>query len=59
MYERSDINDLFKLIENGLLKLGSAGGFEIIGVYSLEEWREAWDVAAECALYGQMTLIKT
>ncbi|KAK4903067.1 hypothetical protein LTR49_026875 [Elasticomyces elasticus] len=59
MYERSDINDLFKLIENGLLKLGSAGGFEVTGIYPLEQWKEAWDDAAENALYGQITLIKS
>ena len=59
MYERSDINDLIKLIENGLLKLGTAGGFEVTGVYRLEQWKEAWDDAAENALYGQFTLIKS
>jgi threonine dehydrogenase-like Zn-dependent dehydrogenase len=47
MYERSDREELFKLVEAGLLKLGKIGGCEVGGVYGLDEWREAFDKAAE------------
>lgn len=57
MYERSDVADLFKLIENGMLKLGEAGGFSVAGEYALEEWKDAWDAAAENARFGQNVLI--
>ena len=58
MFERSDIADLFKLVENGMFKLGEAGGLEVTGVFPLEQWKEAWDLAAEKALFGQQALIK-
>ena len=58
MYERSDIAGLFKLIENGMLKLGEAGGSTVVGEYSLEQWKEAWDAAAENAGLGQVVLMK-
>ncbi|TKA83208.1 hypothetical protein B0A55_00654 [Friedmanniomyces simplex] len=58
MYERSDVADIFKLLESGMLKLGAEGGAELVGKFPLEQWREAWDAAAESALMGQSVLIK-
>lgn len=58
MYERSDIADMMKLIEHGLLKLGEHSGTEVVGEYPLEQWKEAWDAAAEHAGMGQGVLIK-
>ncbi|KAK5175363.1 uncharacterized protein LTR77_000502 [Saxophila tyrrhenica] len=55
MYERQDIYDLFKLVESGLLDLSVA---EVTGEYPLEEWKAAWDDAAENARFGQIALIK-
>ena len=58
MYERSDIADMFKLVEGGMLKLGAEGGAESVGEYSLEQWEEACDMAYENALMGQVVVMK-
>lgn len=55
MYERSDITDFIKLVENGILNIGLV---EIVGEYPLEEWSEAWDKAAAKAGFGQIVLMK-
>ncbi|KXL43353.1 MAG: hypothetical protein FE78DRAFT_33619 [Acidomyces sp. 'richmondensis'] len=57
MFERSDILNLLKLVNIGELKLGEGGGTEIVGRFSLEQWKEAFDVAAENTGFGEMTLI--
>lgn len=58
MYERSDIADLIKLVEHGMLKLGKAGGSHTVGRYPLEQWKEAWDKAAEHTALGDQVLIQ-
>ena len=58
MYERSDCAEMSKLIERGMLKLGKTGGAEITGVYPLEQWKDAWEMAAEKAFVGQYSLIR-
>ena len=58
MYERSDIPDLIKLVEHGMLKLGEGGGSRITGRFPLEQWKEAWDVAVEEAGFGKTVVIK-
>ena len=55
MYERSDVFDLIKLVENGMLNVGLV---ELVGEYPLEEWSEAWDKAAAKAGFGQLVLMK-
>ncbi|KAF5867793.1 putative alcohol dehydrogenase protein [Botrytis fragariae] len=40
MYEREDAKGLIKLVESGLLKLGKAGGKEVVGEFSIEQWDE-------------------
>ena len=55
MYERQDVADLFKLVENGMLDLNVA---QIVGEFPLEQWKEAWDAAAEKAGFGQSVYIK-
>lgn len=57
MYERSDIADMVRLIENGMLKLGVAGGFEEPAVFPLEKWQEAFDEAAENVGIGKSVVI--
>lgn len=57
MYERGDIAGFMRLVHSGLLKLGRAGGNEITGGFGLEEWDEAFTMAAEKARVGQMALI--
>ena len=55
MYERSDVFDFIKLVENGMLDLGIA---EIAGEYALEQCDEALDKAAEKSGFAQMVLMK-
>jgi D-arabinose 1-dehydrogenase-like Zn-dependent alcohol dehydrogenase len=38
--------DLIKLLERGLLKIGTRAGMEVVGKFGLEDWQEALDVAA-------------
>ena len=54
MYEREDIADLIKMIENGILDIGVA---EVVAKYPLEQWNEAWDKAAAKAGFGQVVTI--
>lgn len=55
MYERQDIFDLLKIVGNGMLDLNVG---RIIGEFPLEQWKEAWDAAAENAGFAQQVLIK-
>ena len=55
MYEREDIADMYKLVENGLLDLSIV---KIVGEYPLEKYKEAWDHAAEMAGFGETVIIK-
>ena len=55
MFEREDITDMIKLIENGMLDLGVV---QVVGEYPLEQWKEAWDKAAGKAGFGQVVVIK-
>lgn len=55
MYDRSDMEDFIKLVENGILNIGLV---EVVGEYPLEEWKEAWDKAAGKAGFGQIVLMK-
>lgn len=57
MYERSDVNDLIKLVENGILKLGDQGGCRVVGRFPLEQYEQAWDTAAEHAGLGENVVI--
>ena len=57
MYEREDIPKIMKLVHRGLLKLGEKGGNQIVGKFGLEQWKEAFDTAAEKAQLGQMAVM--
>lgn len=57
MGSRKDIVDIMKLVTSGLLKLGQAGGSEVVGEYPLELYREAWDVAAVNNSMGKIVTI--
>ena len=57
MYDREDIAGFMRLVNTGLLKLGPKGGNEVTGRFGLEQWREAFDLAAEKARVGQMALV--
>ena len=55
MYEREDIVDLVKMVENGVLDLRT---IENAGQFPLEQWKEAWDDAAEKTGFDQLVVIK-
>ena len=57
MYDREQIAGFMRLVNSGLFKLGPKGGNEIMGKFGLEQWSEAFDMAAEKARVGQMTLM--
>ena len=54
MYEREDIADMFKLVENGLLDLGIQ---KVVGKYPLEQYKEAWDHAFEKSALGETVVM--
>jgi threonine dehydrogenase-like Zn-dependent dehydrogenase len=39
MYDHRDLADLVKLVESGVLKLGKDAGSEVVGEYSLEQYK--------------------
>lgn len=47
MYPREAISELIKMVEVGVLKLGSSAGGQVVGKYGLEDWKKAFDAAAE------------
>lgn len=55
MYERSDIRDFFKVVGAGLLDLGVC---EVQGEFPLEEFKEAWDAAAEKSGFAKNVIIR-
>ncbi|KAJ8059067.1 hypothetical protein OCU04_012044 [Sclerotinia nivalis] len=57
MYEREDVKGLIKLVESGLLKIGKAGGYEIIGEFSIEQWNEGLKVAVQNPEPGKMVVM--
>lgn len=57
MFERSDIVDLLKLVNIGIIKLGKVGGTRIVDQFPLERWKEAFDAAAENTGFGETVLI--
>ncbi|KAK5158423.1 hypothetical protein LTS14_003442 [Recurvomyces mirabilis] len=57
MCERDDIFAMLKLVETGMLPLGKKGGVEVTGTFPLGEWKEAWDLAAEKAGFGEYCLL--
>ncbi|KAI0184915.1 alcohol dehydrogenase GroES domain-containing protein [Xylaria flabelliformis] len=45
MYTRQQADELIKLVETGMLPIGSQGGFETPKEFTLEQWREAFEHA--------------
>lgn len=54
MYEREDIADLFKMVETGVLDLSIQ---KVVGKYPLEQYKEAWDHAAEKTAFGETVIM--
>ena len=57
MYDREYIRALIKMVEIGVLKLGEGAGCKTIGKFELEDWKTAFDTAAENPGMGMQALI--
>ncbi|PWY83567.1 putative alcohol dehydrogenase [Aspergillus heteromorphus CBS 117.55] len=53
MYERGDVARVIQMVESGVLKLGKDAGSRTVGRFPLENWKEAFDLAAEHAGPGE------
>ncbi|MCJ1330131.1 hypothetical protein MMC10_006813 [Thelotrema lepadinum] len=58
MYEREDIPTFMKLVDSGLLKLGTEGGNEVVGTFGLADYEKGFEAMAKNGQLGQMVLIK-
>lgn len=57
MYSRSQLSDLLKMIEAGVVKLGKEAGHEVVnGGYKFEQWDEALKAAEASGFWGQHTV---
>lgn len=57
MYTRSQLLDLIKMIETGLVRLGPSAGHEVVqGGFALEDWEKAISAAEEATSWGQQVL---
>jgi hypothetical protein len=45
------------MIEIGILSLEDKDGISVVGMFPLDKWREAFDVAAKNATFGQLVLL--
>lgn len=52
MYERADVKALIRMVEAGLLRLGSRGRDTKVKVFDLEKWDEAFSAAEEAGKMG-------
>ncbi len=57
MYEREDVRRLIRMAEAGVLKLGKAGGWTIVGEYKLEDISKGFEVAAQHKAAGDLVLV--
>jgi D-arabinose 1-dehydrogenase-like Zn-dependent alcohol dehydrogenase len=58
MYTPQQVDELIKLVESGRLKLGKdAAGIECAGVFELQDWENAFRVAAQEGRAGRYVLL--
>jgi threonine dehydrogenase-like Zn-dependent dehydrogenase len=57
MYERDQIEQGIKMAENGILKLGSKAGSEVVGPFGLDNVKEAIQTAAELPGWGKNVVL--
>ncbi|KPI34710.1 Alcohol dehydrogenase [Cyphellophora attinorum] len=58
MYRREDVDGLIRLAESGVLKLGRAGGSEVVRSFKLEEADEALDFAEKTRGVGRLVVFE-
>ncbi|KAK1749344.1 NAD(P)-binding protein [Echria macrotheca] len=56
MFTPSQIDDVIRLVETGRLKLGKVAGVECLGVFELDEWEKAFQVAGDGGRVGRFAL---
>lgn len=57
MFEREDIRNMIKMVENGVLKLGESAELSVSGKFGLEDWDKAFTAAEKNAGMGESTVI--
>lgn len=58
MYSRADVEEVVRLAETGLMKLGKRAGHVVQGVYRLDDFLEAIDKSVETAGPGSLIYLK-
>ncbi|PWY66494.1 GroES-like protein [Aspergillus sclerotioniger CBS 115572] len=57
MYGRQEVLHLIRMVESGALKLGRDAGSRTVGSFPLEQWQQAFDLAAERAGPGERVVL--
>ena len=57
MYSREAVERIIRLVESGMLKLGSAAGLSVAGPFGLGEWEEAFAEAEKQTGWGVQVVI--
>lgn len=57
MFDREALAALIKMVELGVLKVGESAGVRVVGKFGLEDWDQAFTVAAHNSGLGLITLI--
>lgn len=58
MYTGEQVKEVLRLVETGVLKLGERAGAKCVGEYGLEEWEEAFRVAAREGRTGKYVMLR-
>ncbi|KAK0648632.1 hypothetical protein B0T16DRAFT_388823 [Cercophora newfieldiana] len=57
MFTPEQVDEVIRLVEAGILRLGKQAGVQCLGVFELEEWEEAFRVAGDDARVGRFALL--
>lgn len=57
MYEPSDVPNLIRLVEVGLLRIGKDAGLKNLGAFGLDEWEEAFKMVDGTGYGLQVTIV--
>jgi threonine dehydrogenase-like Zn-dependent dehydrogenase len=56
MYTRSQVFELIKMVESGILPMKDGEGHQVRGSFGLEDWEKAFDLAAKTGGNGNVLL---
>ncbi|KAK4202355.1 hypothetical protein QBC40DRAFT_276608 [Triangularia verruculosa] len=54
MYDRIDAQQIVKMVESGVLRVGPESGAEVVGKFKLDELDKGWEAAAKNTDYGKI-----